>query len=302
MQPNVMRAHGAIVLVQATTDAEALASKSGLTVADLLRPFTFANLSVLGVPCQLDSFTFMSMPEFEEVDIETADANMSRLLSAYDCATELAQVERSELVHHSHVPVDQSGRTPSSVIHAFREQLAGVLLRNDAGAPLDHPVCCLLVASAVQSSPVGVFDALESIATMMPVVADGFAEPGFPRSYVLLHDTADAAASASVAQSALAEASHRFGPAVCHLVSINSRNSFSLLPRRIGAPVHPRHCTPRETLADASPWLSDHSLLTVENVHELREFIRGPLARQARHPNLIARPEPLDRHVLSTLS
>ncbi len=90
----IVRMHGAsaVVMVQATPDAEQLASKSGLAVVDLLRPYhsmdASFNVSTVGEAYRLKGFSvrFVHTTEFKELSNAAIEAHLAKLLTNYDCA------------------------------------------------------------------------------------------------------------------------------------------------------------------------------------------------------------------------
>jgi hypothetical protein len=215
-----------VIMVHASPEAEAIAKKSGLSVTDLLRPFTSVegsfNVSTVGDPYQLKGFAlrFVHTTEFKELAGETADAHLLRLLASYDCEAELADTEKVDIrLPDGPAPGLPPLRSPSTAwIGAFRAQLASAL-RHSEGASLDHPVGCVLVASASQPKPSAVFSTLLSAANLTPVIADGHADPGYARTCILLHDVSDPAVTAAAAKTALSDASRALGASACHLVT-----------------------------------------------------------------------------------
>ena len=258
-------------MVNASPEAEAATRKSGLDVVDLLRPLTAAGssftVSTVSEPYRLKtfSFRFVHVSEFQEATSEVMEQHLSRLLSSYDCAKELDGTDKPP------------SATPPPWVHAFREQLGGAL-RNSEGASLDHPVGCLLVASATQPKPLAVFNALLASANTVPPCAEGLCDPAFPRTYVLLHDASDPSASTRTSQAALAEAAKAFGAASCFLITINTRNADAPLPEDIWSGARPAMSL--RLTAPPAPGLSDTSPLSVEDVDEWRKLVEGPLAKQ----------------------
>ena len=286
----IVRSHGgaAVVMVQASPEAEAICNKSSLGVVDLLRPYSFVDekfqLTTVGEPYQLKGFAlrFVHTSEFTELAADAADAHLQRLLSSYDCAAELAETEKLDLPLPEgpapSLPPLRSGST--QWITAFREQLAGAL-RNSEGASLDHPVSCVLVASALQPKVTSVFNALLSHVNLTPVIAEGVADPGFARSYILLHDASDPSADMGAAQAALAEASRAFGAAACHLLTINTREANQPLPADIWTSARPlHHSPPAGSKREAAGGLPGESPLSEGDVTNLQALIEGPLTKQ----------------------
>ena len=258
-------------MVLATSEAEGITLKSGLGVVDLLRPLT---LSTYADPYQFKglAFRFVDTNDFSEVAMDVADRCLAHFLTSYDCL-ELAASETTLL-----------GPAPSLApplaisttwIDGFREQL-GSVLRNSVGVSLDCPLGCILVASAAQPQPIVVFNNLLSAANLNPIVAESLADPGVSRTFVLLHDLSNANADASIAQSALVDASRAFGASACHLLTINSRTPTGPLPRDIWAAdlmlLDATQLNPRQLFHDAP--------IAVEDVAKLRELIEGPLTKQ----------------------
>ena len=275
-------------MVQASPEAEAICNKSSLGVVDLLRPYSFVDekfqLTTVGEPYQLKGFAlrFVHTSEFTELAADAADAHLQRLLSSYDCAAELAETEKLDLPLPEgpapSLPPLRSGST--QWITAFREQLAGAL-RNSEGASLDHPVSCVLVASALQPKVTSVFNALLSHANLTPVIAEGVADPGFARSYILLHDASDPSADMGAAQAALAEASRAFGAAACHLLTLNTREANQPLPADIWTSARPlHHSPPAGSKREAAGGLPGESPLSEGDVTNLQALIEGPLTKQ----------------------
>ena len=188
--------HGccATVMVHGTAEAEAIAAKSGMSIADLLRPFRDLNadttMQTLGEPYRMRTFhlRFVHTSEFKETAPEHAEAHLTRLLATYDCEKELNEAQKLDLVHDPVAANAASMQLPpllsptTSWLTAFRKHLAESL-RNGEGCSLDYPVGCLLVASATQSGPVGTFNSLNAAANATRVLADGLADPLLPRSY-----------------------------------------------------------------------------------------------------------------------
>ena len=246
---------------------------------DLLRPFNVSpssfTVSTTGDPYRRHGFTlrFMHLTEFTQVPNDVMEQHLSRLLCSYDCAAQLAEAETIN-------SAPSTGASPpnhcaSCWVHAFRDQLA-CALRNSEGATLDHPVGCVLVASSAQHDPGASFKALLASANLAPAIADGVADPGFSRAYILLHDVSDSTADDTAAQAALAGIINSFGGASCHLIAINSRTPDAQLPRDIWRSELPRHCS----TFDASRWLPDDSPLASKDADQLRELIQGPITNQ----------------------
>ena len=263
-----------------------MALKSGVSLIDLLRFFgsvpTSLTISTTGEPYQLAGFSlhFLRTSDFYCPNaIESDDNQLAGLIGSYDCASSLAEMERIELEGCQFTEgseMSTSAKLPTC-LSIFREQLASSL-RHSVGSSIEHPVGCLLVASATQSSkPDVTFKALLKSAYDIPEIADGTADPGFPRLYILLHDISEADATASVAQSALAEATQCFGVGSCHLVSINSRKSDTQPFQNIcttGRHVHAR--------SDDENTIPETSLLASHDVDQLRDLVQGPVTKQAR--------------------
>ena len=281
---DLVRTHGAaaVLMVHATPEAEAAANKSGMSIVDLLRPFSLVDgaftISTVGDPYQLKGFSlrFVHTSEFKELAGDTSEQHLAHLLSLYDCSAELAELERLDSSPQSAL---QQAAPSMPWVRAFREHLADAL-RNSEGASLDHPVGCVLVASAAQTKPVAVFNALLASANQTSVIADGLADPGFPRSCILLHDVSDSTANVTVAESALAEASRSFGAASCHLLAINSRASTAPLPADIWKAARPLHVPAAGSEHGAASGLPVDSPLAVEDIDRLRKLIEGPLTKQ----------------------
>ena len=298
----IVASHGctsAVLMVQGTADAEAICQKNSLSVTDVFRPFTTVDatftLSTVGEPYRLNRFMlrFVHTGEFRELGTEGAEQNLTRLLGAYDCSDELREAEKRDLKpYHGPAPPLPPLRSSSTVwIDNFREQLASSL-RHSEGASLDHPVGCILVASAAQPKPVAVFNALLSSANLTPVIADGVADPSLPRTYILLHDASNPAADAAAAQQALAEISRAFGAPACHLIPINSRTTADPLPLDIWSAAKPSASLPSPGGAPPAGLPSD-APISQSDVARLREVVEGPMVKQVRAQSATALPPPL---------
>ncbi len=285
--PEIAR-HGAaaVVMVQATPEAEAICQKSQLNAVDMLRPFGFIEQSfevtTVGERYRLRTFSmrFVHTSEFQEVDHDNCDRHLTRLLESYDCSTELSDAEKRDLdAPPTASPLPPLMSTTTSWLSAFREQLA-VSLRHADGATLDHPVGCMLFASVTETRLVNVFNALASQASMASVIADGSADPAMPRTYILLHDLSSGAASAADAQNALKEISRAFGPSACHLLPFNSRKAGEAPPEDVWTRARPvMHAPPSS--APPKPLPAD-SPLSAEDAKRLQTLVESALVKQVR--------------------
>ena len=269
-------------MCHASAEAEAICQKNKLSATDLLRPFTTVNaaftITTVNDPYRLQGFhlRFVHTDELKELGSETADQALTKLLGAYDCSEELREAEKRDLTPPSGPapPLPPLRSSSTTWIDSFREQLAESL-RNSEGASLDHPVGCLLIASAAQPKPVAVFNALLSSANLAPVIAEGVADPSLPRTYVLLHDASDPAADLAAAQKALAEMSRTHGTASCHLLTLNSRAADAPPPKDLwgGAKLDFLSAAPPAGLPADAP-------LGASDVAALREMVEGPMLQQ----------------------
>ena len=276
----------AVVMVQATKEAEAICQKSGLSAVDVLRPFgrvtQAMTVTTVGEPYRLRSFgmRFVHTNEFQEVDPANADAHLTKLLESHDCTAEITDAEKADIANPDGttrpLPPLMSVSTPW--LTAFRAQLAASLRHAD-GASLDHPVGCVLLASASEPKLANVFNALASSASLAPVIADGSADPNLPRTYILLHDVSGSAVDAAGAQKALAEVSRVLGASACHLLPFNSRPADAPLPEDVWSAARPRlHASPSPVL----PALPSDSPISEEDVRRLQEIVVSGVAKQVR--------------------
>lgn len=276
----------AVIMVQATAEAEAICQKSQLSAVDVLRPFGFIaqpiEVSTVGERYRLRTFSmrFVHTGEFQEADHANAERHLTRLLEAYDCSKELADAEKLDLNSPpTAATLPPLMSTSTSWLAAFREQLA-VSLRHADGASLDHPVGCVLFASVTEQRLVNVFNALASQASGASVIADGSADPALPRTYVLLHDLSGSTASAADAQNALKEISRAFGPSACHLLPFNSRKPGDPPPEDVWTAAKPVMHAPPAT-SPPKPLPADSPISAVDAA-KLKGLVEGPLAKQVR--------------------
>ena len=270
----------AVIMVQATADAEAICQKNKLSAIDVLRPFgrveQTLTLATVGDPYKLHSFAmrFVHTTEFQEV--ERNEQHVARLLSSHDCEQQLKQAEAADLDGVAG-PLPPLTSTSTPWLSAFRAQLAASL-RHTEGTTLDHPVGCVLLASASQPKPVAVFNALSASANLTSVIADGSADAGISKTYILLHDVSVPDADETGAQHALAEISRAFGASACHLLPFNSRRPDAQLPADVWTAARPvLHSPPSAT---PPPPLPSDSPIAHEDVIKLRAIIEGPLLQQ----------------------
>lgn len=281
-------AAAALVMVQATRDAEAVCQKSNLSAVDVMRPYgqvdKIFHVSTVGEQYALRNFSmrFVHSSEFRTVDQANAERHLTRLMESYDCSSELSDAQASERsslpVSSPSMPSQPSITTPW--LSGFRTQLA-VSLRHSDGASLDHPVGCVLLASVREPKLVNVFNSLASSATLAPVISDGSADPAMPRTYVLLHDVSDGASSDAEAQKALAEISRAFGPSACHLLPFNSRKPDESHAMDIWTAARPvMHTTPPTSAPNHLP---SGSPISAEDADNVKKLVDGPIATQVGH-------------------
>ena len=288
--------HGAsaVVMVQATTEADAICQKNGLSAVDMLRPYGFLDqnfdITTVGERYRLRTFSmrFVHASEFQEIDHDNCDRHLTRLMESYDCSAELIDAEKRDLegpLVASPLPPLMSVET--SWLSAFREQLA-VSLRHGDGATLDHPVGCVLFASATEQRPVHVFNALASQASMASVIADGSADPALPRTYILLHDLSSGATDVASAQAALKAIQAVFGASVCHLLPFNTRKAGEAPPEDVWTRARPvMHALPSS--APPTPMPAD-SPISEADANALRDLVETAIVKQVRVAQCPAAP------------
>lgn len=293
---SVLRTHGcaAVVMCQGTEEAEAICQKNKLSVAELFRPLTTIQkaftITTVSDPYRLQGFhlRFVHTTELKEFANDQAEMALTRLINTFDCSSELREAEKRDLrpPDGPAPPLPLLRSSSNAWLDSFREQLA-TSLRNSEGASLDHPVGCILVASAAQPKPVDVFKAQLAAANQAPVLAEGVADPSLPRTYILLHDASNPHADLAKAQHALAEISRAFGAASCHLLTINSRTAEQPPPKDIWTAAKPKFMS-----TSAVEPLPADAPLADSDVAALRVVVEDHVVQQVWAETLRSPPKP----------
>ena len=291
----------AVIMILSTTEADALAAKSGLSLVDLFRPFGEVDepgvqVQTVGEPYRLRKFSmrFVHGQDMRPVPAEVAERHLTQLISTYEGDADAVAPGKRSSASEGAAEIKSIATPDNPWFDAFRAHLLASL-RHAEHATVDHPVGALLISHSTQPHPASALQALWDASNLPAVLRDGLADQAVAKAYLLLHDVSAHGPADGNAEcaAALADLTRSFGAAASKLLPLNSRadgkppppDLWSALrpplsydsarrPRRAAPPCAGRAAAP--PAADAPPL---GHLLSDGDIRGINEFITGPLTK-----------------------
>ncbi|XP_057525663.1 uncharacterized protein LOC130805064 isoform X2 [Amaranthus tricolor] len=214
-----------VVMVLSTPLVEQKCQKNGLSLVDLLSPFSiFDNIDVpvrtaSDQPYRIKKFKLRLFyaSDIRKPEFETAKVWLNKVVTE---AGEKENYERSSELHRNEkiLTSPESNALPPW-FEIFNQELIRTSSFSDHET-FDHPVACLLVVSSQDEVPVNKFVDLFNINKFPSLMNDGAMDPKILKHYVVLHDNQDG--PFEQASKILSDVKNTFGSNECQLLCINS--------------------------------------------------------------------------------
>ncbi|KAM7264486.1 hypothetical protein ACFE04_002169 [Oxalis oulophora] len=257
-----------VVMVIDTPLVEQSCSKNGLSLVNLLTPFSnFTNIDVpvrtaSDQPYRLQKFKLrlFNASDIRQPNVEGAKERLKQVI------TEAGEKDFSAS-STSQPKVDDLLRSSESEIlptwfKYFNKELARTLSFSDHEA-FDHPVACILAVSSKEEQPINRFIDLFNTNKLPSLLNDGTMDPKIMKYYLLVHDNQDG--SPDIATKTLAEMKSTFGPNDCQLLCINSSED---------GPIEHQNNPWVSDMADTAPNYPLGSFLNNDDINELKELMK----------------------------
>ncbi|KAL6894210.1 hypothetical protein ACP4OV_008308 [Aristida adscensionis] len=214
-----------VVMVLTTPLAEAACRKSGLSVVDMLAPFSlFKKIDVpvrtaSEVPYRLQMFKIRMVyaSDVRKQDYEVADERIKPVVS------EENEKALPDLLADPPQLEDVLNKPEAELcpmwIKKFNRELMQTLSFSEHET-FDHPVACLLVVSSMDKEPISKFVDLFKTNQLPSLLNEGIMDPQILKHYLVLHDQQEG--PQEIAVNVLAEMRSNLGLNDCKLLCINS--------------------------------------------------------------------------------
>ena len=221
----------AVIMILSTTEADALAAKSGLSLVDLFRPFGEVDepgvqVQTVGEPYRLRKFSmrFVHGQDMRPVPAEVAERHLTQLISTYEGDADAVAPGKRSSASEGAAEIKSIATPDNPWFDAFRAHLLASL-RHAEHATVDHPVGALLISHSTQPHPASALQALWDASNLPAVLRDGLADQAVAKAYLLLHDVSAHGPVDGNAEcaAALADLTRSFGAAASKLLPLNSR-------------------------------------------------------------------------------
>ena len=219
-----------IIMVSSSHAAETSCRLNNIGVTDLFRPFN----QISGInatirtgstdPYVLDVLRvrFISASDIVPIDPASADQFLLQLV-ALNAADEKFMEQRQNVTISARddVPAFLTAYKDTLPWMARYRQEFWRSTRQLTAECYDHPVCSVVVASASEDDPIGMFQSLCAPDALPSIFRDQIADPELLRHYVLLHDKSQHVDTARLSE-LFERMQQTFGAAVCTVLTINS--------------------------------------------------------------------------------
>ncbi|WVZ60808.1 LOW QUALITY PROTEIN: hypothetical protein U9M48_010785, partial [Paspalum notatum var. saurae] len=214
-----------VVMVLTTPLAEASCRKNGLSVVDMLSPFSlFKKIDVpvrtaSEVPYRLQMFKIRMVyaSDVRKEDYEVADERIKPVIS------EANEKALPDLLSDPPQLEDVLGKPEAELCPVWIKKFNRELMRTlsfSEHETFDHPVACLLVVSSMDKEPVSKFVDLFNTNQLPSLLNEGIMDPQILKHYLVLHDQQEG--PQDIAVNVLAEMRSTLGLNDCKLLCINS--------------------------------------------------------------------------------
>uniref|UniRef100_A0A0D9ZE43 Uncharacterized protein n=1 Tax=Oryza glumipatula TaxID=40148 RepID=A0A0D9ZE43_9ORYZ len=214
-----------VVMVLTTPLAEAACRKSGLSVVDMLSPFSlFKKIDVpvrtaSDQPYRLQMFKIRMVyaSDVRKQDYEVADQRIKPVIS------EANESALPDLLSDPPQLEDVLSKPEAELCPLWIKKFNRALMRTlsfSEHETFDHPVACLLVVSSKDNEPISKFVDLFNTNQLPSLLNEGIMDPQILKHYLILHDQQDG--PQEIAMNILAEMKSTLGLNDCKLLCINS--------------------------------------------------------------------------------
>lgn len=214
-----------MVMVLTTPLAEAACRKSGLSVVDMLSPFSlFKKIDVpvrtaSDQPYRLQMFKIRMVyaSDVRKQDYEVADQRIKPVVS------EANESALPDLLSDPPQLEDVLSKPEAELCPLWIKKFNRALMRTlsfSEHETFDHPVACLLVVSSKDNEPISKFVDLFNTNQLPSLLNEGIMDPQILKHYLILHDQQDG--PQEIAMNILAEMKSTLGLNDCKLLCINS--------------------------------------------------------------------------------
>uniref|UniRef100_A0A0E0KJW9 Trafficking protein particle complex subunit 8 n=1 Tax=Oryza punctata TaxID=4537 RepID=A0A0E0KJW9_ORYPU len=214
-----------VVMVLTTPLAEAACRKSGLSVVDMLSPFSlFKKIDVpvrtaSDQPYRLQMFKIRMVyaSDVRKQDYEVADQRIKPVVS------EANESALPDLLSDPPQLEDVLSKPEAELCPLWIKKFNRALMRTlsfSEHETFDHPVACLLVVSSKDNEPISKFVDLFNTNQLPSLLNEGIMDPQILKHYLILHDQQDG--PQEIAMKILAEMKSTLGLNDCKLLCINS--------------------------------------------------------------------------------